>query len=463
LGVASATSVNKLTLTAPTTSATLTIVDGSTLATSGAFSQTHTTTAATNVTYPAGTSSNYLISSATQLATNPVTGTPSSTTYLRGDGTWSTVNASAGGSTTQVQYNNAGVLAGITGATTNGTALTLVAPILGTPASVTLTNATGLPIATGLSGLTTNGVAYASSTSALTTGSALTFDGTNLGVGTSSPTAKLTVSTTTNNGEIRVSDNATYYGSLSRVNATDEVRLGSYGPSQSMTFYTVSSEKMRLDSSGNLLVGATSALTNTKLDVRGLISSGATYGGSFSVYDTLGASQVGYFSSDAQVVANNDTNVAICAAKSGKGIKFYTSGANERMRIDSSGIVTMFAYGVGTATFSSTGVISSVSDETWKIKDGTPVDPDSMLKKLEPGYWYYNEEKREIFGTDRQLGFYAQNVNNAIGPEAAPQPEEGKPWGYYDRSVLAVVVMSLQKALATIETLENRITALENK
>jgi len=42
----------------------------------------------------------------------------------------------AGGSTTQVQYNNAGVLAGITGATTNGTALTLVAPNLGSPSSV---------------------------------------------------------------------------------------------------------------------------------------------------------------------------------------------------------------------------------------------------------------------------------------------------------------------------------------
>ena len=49
----------------------------------------------------------------------------------------------AGGSTTQVQYNNAGVLAGITGATTNGTALTLTAPVLGTPASGTVTNLTG--------------------------------------------------------------------------------------------------------------------------------------------------------------------------------------------------------------------------------------------------------------------------------------------------------------------------------
>lgn len=86
-----------------------------------------------------------------------------------------------------------------------------------------------------------------------------------------------------------------------------------------------------------------------------------------------------------------------------------------------------------------------------------------MLKKLEPGYWYYNEEKRKVYGEERQLGFYAQNVNAAIGPEAAPPPEEGRPWGYYDRSVLAVAVMSLQKALDTIESLTNRLTALEQK
>lgn len=60
---------------------------------------------------------------------------------------------SPGGSNGQVQYNNAGNFGGITGATTNGTTLTLVAPVLGTPASATLTNATGLPISTGVSGL----------------------------------------------------------------------------------------------------------------------------------------------------------------------------------------------------------------------------------------------------------------------------------------------------------------------
>lgn len=63
---------------------------------------------------------------------------------------------SPGGLDTQVQYNELGSFGGITGATTDGTTLTLVAPILGTPASATLTNATGLPISTGVSGLGAN-------------------------------------------------------------------------------------------------------------------------------------------------------------------------------------------------------------------------------------------------------------------------------------------------------------------
>ena len=157
-------------------------------------------------------------------------------------------------------------------------------------------------------------------------------------------------------------------------------------------------------------------------------------------------------------------------------LKINSQAGSALMNVSGSGIATMNAYGAGAATFSAAGVISSVSDETWKVKDGAPVDTDAMLNKLEPGYWYYNDEKKDTFGADRQLGFYAQNVNAAIGPEAAPEPEtivtkndDGtetsvtKPWGYYDRSVLAVTVMSLQKALATIESLTARITALEAK
>lgn len=81
-----------------------------------------------------------------------------------------------GGTNGQVQYNNAGVLGGISGATSNGTTLTLVAPILGTPASATLTNATGLPISTGVSGLGT-GIAAALAVNTGSAGAPVLFNG----------------------------------------------------------------------------------------------------------------------------------------------------------------------------------------------------------------------------------------------------------------------------------------------
>ena len=98
-----------------------TITVAGNLSHAGAFTQTFTATANTALTLP---TSGTLISTVTNMAANPVTGTPSSSNYLRGDGTWATVSASAGGSTTQIQYNNAGALAGSANLTFDGTTLT---------------------------------------------------------------------------------------------------------------------------------------------------------------------------------------------------------------------------------------------------------------------------------------------------------------------------------------------------
>lgn len=86
-----------------------------------------------------------------------------------------TGTGSPGGSNTQVQYNNSGAFAGITGATTNGTTLTLVAPVLGTPASGTLTNCTGYTVGN-ISGLGT-GVATALAVNVGSAGAFVTFNG----------------------------------------------------------------------------------------------------------------------------------------------------------------------------------------------------------------------------------------------------------------------------------------------
>ena len=116
-----------------------TITLGGNLTTSGAFATTLTVGATTSLTLPA---SGTVLSSVTAPAANPITGTPSSSNYLRGDGTWAAVTAGAGGSDTQVQYNSAGALTGSANLTFNGTTLTAAGfsgPLNGTVGATTPT------------------------------------------------------------------------------------------------------------------------------------------------------------------------------------------------------------------------------------------------------------------------------------------------------------------------------------
>lgn len=74
LGVATATSINKLTLTQPATGSTLTLVDGSSLITAGAFALTLTTTATSNVTFPTGSSTMVAVNATQTLTAKTITG-----------------------------------------------------------------------------------------------------------------------------------------------------------------------------------------------------------------------------------------------------------------------------------------------------------------------------------------------------------------------------------------------------
>jgi hypothetical protein len=116
---------------------------------------------------------------------------------------------------------------------------------------------------------TANGVMYLNGSNVVTTGSGLVFDGTNLGIGTSSPGAKLEVAS----GKVLLSNTQSYAIKTAAGVTCDVVtltsgnvlQLGGGGATDSVQFWNQGLERMRLDSSGNLGIGTSSP--GAKLDV----------------------------------------------------------------------------------------------------------------------------------------------------------------------------------------------------
>jgi hypothetical protein len=142
-----------------------------------------------------------------------------------------------------------------------------------------------------------------------------------------------------------------------------------------------------------------------------------------------------------------------------EGILIFATGptsatASNRMSINSTGVVTIANLGTGTVT-STAGVLSSVSDSSYKIEDGFIDSAIEKVLNLKPRYFYWNE-KSGLPTDKRQLGFYAQEVNQALGEEAANTPQnENTSWGITDRSMIAMLTKAIQELKQEIDTLKN--------
>lgn len=95
----------------------------------------------------------------------------------------------------------------------------------------------------------------------------------NVGIGTTTPTAPLDVKVGTGNFTVGLQG-----AGNALLTASSTMQLDAAGASSAMVFKTVSTERMRIDTSGNLLVGTTTQSTGALVTVNGSIKGTITSG-----------------------------------------------------------------------------------------------------------------------------------------------------------------------------------------
>jgi hypothetical protein len=277
----------------------------------------------------------------------------------------------------------------------------------------------------------------------------------NVGVGTSSPAQKLNVS---GSGSVYSAITNTGTGPsnllLGAANAQTQIisRDATTGAVPTV-FLQGTAESMRINSSGNVLVGNTGLLSGM--------------GGTFAV------------GNDRQVSIDGDTGGAIYMRGSAGGWaigKYFVGNAGAFLGGFGAlgGANALTYYWVGTA-FNGTGVYLNYGGNSWialsdeRDKNIHGVIENALDKVSQFNGIYYNY-KNDAEGTKQRVGFSAQKVK-AVFPEAVSEiqrevdnpSEETKRLALSTTDIVPLLVQAIQELKATVDAQAARIAALEAK
>jgi hypothetical protein len=252
----------------------------------------------------------------------------------------------------------------------------------------------------------------------------------NLGIGTSSPSARLESSvSSTSTPSLRLRYNSTSYyfdasmdgngNTIFMVPAANGVTSGNF------VFGAGGAERARIDSSGNLLVGTTSAALTT-----------------------AGVKLISYSATQANISLGD-------AGTTNSDVRYtlYSTGAG----------AYRFYVGMGGTVFATSTTISSLSDARYKenVRDLNVGLAEVMA--LKPRLYDWKEGKGADIKNAR--GFIAQEFEEVfpdlIDEWRDPAPEGEEPYKSVRADLIPVLVKAIQEQQAIIDTLTNRITALE--